>query len=163
MDDFSSARPNTEEGASQGVQSCKTYVSSRFAFRVTTSWGAQSHNTVVSNRFVFWITASWGAQSHNAVVSSRFVFHGVPNPGTWVVPTTSTLSVALWLCVVVCLAAMRGTACTSPPPPPPPKNSLTVRPIDHFHFNLHFLKAPLALRWSQAPRHSMHSLLVHLT
>ena len=72
MDDFSSARPNTEEGASQGAQSCQTYVSSRFAFRVTASWGAQSHNTVVSNCFVFRITASWGAQSHNAVVSSRF-------------------------------------------------------------------------------------------
>ena len=113
MDGFSSARPNTEECAPQGAQSCQTYVSSRFAFRVTASWGAQSHNTVVSNRFAFRITASWGAQSHNAVVSSRFVFHGVPNLGTSVVPTTSTSSVTLWLCVVVCLAAMRGTACTS--------------------------------------------------
>ena len=88
MDNFSSARPNTEAGASQGAQSCKVYVSSRFAFR---------------------ITASWGAQSHNAVVSSRYVFHGVPNPRTLVVPTTSTLSVTLWLCVMVCLAALRGT------------------------------------------------------
>ena len=127
MDDFSSARPNTEEGASQGAQSCKTYVSSRFAFRVTASWGDHSHNTVVSNRFAFRITASWGAQSHNAVVSSRFVFHGVPNPGTSVVPTTSTSFVTLWLCVVVCLAAMRGTACTSHPPQN--KNSLAVTPI----------------------------------
>ena len=117
MDNFSLARPNTEEGASQGAQSCKTDVSSRFTFRVTASWGAQSHNTVVSNRFAFRITASWGAQSHNAVISSRFVFHGVPNPGTWVVPTTSTSSPTLWLCVVVCLAATRGTACTSHPPP----------------------------------------------
>ena len=99
-DDFSSARPNTEEGASQGPQSCKRYVSSCFAFRVTASWGAQSHNTVVWNRFAFQSTASWGAQSHNAVVSSRLVFHGVPDPGTWVVPTTSTSSVTLWLCVV---------------------------------------------------------------
>ena len=177
MDDFSSARPNTEEGASQGAQSCKTYVSSRFAFRVTASWGAQSHNTVVSNRFAFrvtasWgaqshntvvsnrfafrITASWGAQSHNAVVSSRFVFHGVPNPGTSVVPTTSTSSVTLWLCVVVCLAAMRGTACTSHPPPQH-KNSLAVTPIYQFHFNLYFLKAPRALHWSQAPHHSVTS------
>ena len=155
MDDFSSARPNTEEGASQGAQSCQTYVSSRFAFRVTASWGAQSHNTVVSNRFVFRITASWGAQSHNAVVSSRFVFHRVTNPGTSVVPTTSTSSVTLWLCVVVCLAAMRGTACTSHPPQN--KNSLAVTPIYHFHFNLYFLKAPLALRWSQAPLHSVTS------
>ena len=136
MDDFSSARPNTEEGASQGAQSCHTYVSSRFVFRVTASWGARSHNTAVSNRFTFRITASWGAQSHNAVVSSRFVFHGVPNPGTSVVPTTSTSSVTLWLCVVVCLVAMRGTACTSHPPQN--KNSLAATPIYHFHFNLYF-------------------------
>ena len=61
MDGFSSARRNTEEGASHGAQSYQTYVSSRFAFRVTASWGAQSHNTVVSNRFVFRITGSWGA------------------------------------------------------------------------------------------------------
>ena len=154
MDDFSSARPNTEEGASQGAQSCKAYASSRFAFRITASWGAQSHNTVVLNRFAFWITASWGAQSHNAVVSSRFVFHGVPNPGTSAVPPTSTSSVTLWLCVVACLAAMRGTACTSHPPQ---KNSLADRPIYHFHFNIHFLKAPLAPRWSQAPHHSVTS------
>ena len=115
MDDFSSARPNTEEGASQGAQSYKMYVSSRFAFRITASWGARSHNTVVSNHFGFRITASWGAQSNNAVVSSCFLFHGVPNPGTSVVPTTSTSSATLWLCVVVCLAAMCGTACTSHP------------------------------------------------
>ena len=30
--DFSSVRPGTEEGASQGAQSCKAYISSRFAF-----------------------------------------------------------------------------------------------------------------------------------
>ena len=155
MDNFSSARHNTEEGASQSAQSCQTYVSSRLAFRVTASWGAQSHNTVVSNRFAFRITASWGAQSHNAVVSSRFVFHGVSNPGTLVVATTKTLSVTLWWCVVVCFTAMRGTACTSHPPQN--KNSLAVTPIYHFHFNLYFLKAPLALRWSQAPRHSVTS------
>ena len=41
--------------------------------------------------------------------------------------------------------------------PPQNKNSLAVRPIYHFHFNLYFLKAPLALRWSQAPRHSVTS------
>ena len=52
MDNFSSARPNTEEGASQGAESCKTYVLSRFAFRVSASWGAQSHNAVLSSRFV---------------------------------------------------------------------------------------------------------------
>ena len=40
MDDFSSARPNTEEGALEGAQSCKAYISSRFAFRITESWGA---------------------------------------------------------------------------------------------------------------------------
>ena len=40
MDGFSSARPHTEEGASQGAQSCQTYDSSRFAFRVIASWGA---------------------------------------------------------------------------------------------------------------------------
>ena len=73
MGKYSSAWPNTEEGASQGAQSCKAYVSSRFAFRITASWGAQSHNAVVSSRFAFRITASWGAQSHNAVVSSGFV------------------------------------------------------------------------------------------
>ena len=33
----------------------------------------------------------------------------VPNPGTLVVPTTSTSSVTLWLCVIVCLAATCGT------------------------------------------------------
>ena len=44
--------------------------------------------------------------------SSRFVFHRVPNRGTLAVPTTSTSPVTLWLCVVVCLPAMRGTACT---------------------------------------------------
>ena len=37
------------------------------------------------------------------------------------------------------------------------KHSLGDRPIYHFHFNIHFLKAPLALRWSQAPRHSVTS------
>ena len=144
MDDFSSAGPNTEEGASQGAQSCQIYVSSRFVFRVTASWDAQSHNTVVLNRFAFRITASWGAQCHNAVVSSRFVFHGVANPGTSVVPTTSTSSATLWLCVVVRLAAMRGTACTSHRPQN--KKSLAITPIYHFHFNLYFLNAPLALR-----------------
>ena len=115
MENFSSARPNTEEGASQAARSYKTYVSSRFAFRMTASWGAQSHNTVVSNCFAFRITASWGAQPHNAVVSSPFVLHGMPNPGTSVVPTTTASSVMLWLCVVVCLEALRGTACTSHP------------------------------------------------
>ena len=103
MDDFSSARPNTEEGASLGAQSCQTYVSSRFAFRVTASWGAQSHNTVVSNRFAFRITASWGAQSHNAVVSSRFVFHGVPNPGTSVVPQ-QVHRLSCYGCVLLCVS-----------------------------------------------------------
>ena len=39
----------------------------------------------------------------------------------------------------------------------PQKNSLVDRPIYHFHFNIHFLKAPLALHWSQAPRHSVAS------
>ena len=109
MDDFSSARPNTKEGASQGAESCKAYVSSRFGFRITASWGAQSHNTVVSNRFASRSTASWGAQSHKAAVLRPFVFHAVPHPGTSVVPTTRILSVTLWLCVIMCLAAMRGT------------------------------------------------------
>ena len=44
----------------------------------------------------------------------------------------------------------------------PQKNSLGDRPIYHFHFNIHFLKAPLALRWSQAPCHSLMHLPVHL-
>ena len=123
-------------------------------FCITASWVGRSYNTVVLNHFAFRITASWGAQSHNAVVSSRFVFHGVPNPGTSAVPTTSTSFVTLWLCVVVCLAAMRGTACTSHPPK---QNSLADRPIYHFHFNIHFLKAPLAMRSSQAPHHSVTS------
>ena len=61
-------------------------------------------------RFAFRSTASWGAQSHNAVISNHFVFHQVPNPRTSVVPTTGTSSVTLWLCVIVCLAAMHGTA-----------------------------------------------------
>ena len=155
MGDFSSARLNTEEGASQGARSCKTYVSSRFAFRVAASWGAHSHSTVVLNRFACPIAASWGAQSHNEVVSSRFVFHGVPNPGTSVVPTTSTSSIMLWLRLVVCLAALRRTSYVSHPPLN--KRSLAVTPIYHFHFNLCFLKAPLALRWSQAPCHSVTS------
>ena len=42
-------------------------------------------------------------------------------------------------------------------PPPPKKNSLADRPIYLFHFNIHFLKALLAPRWSQAPRHSVTS------
>ena len=41
--------------------------------------------------------------------------------------------------------------------PPPKKNSLAARPIYHFHFNIHFLKAPLALCWPQAPCHSVIS------
>ena len=40
---------------------------------------------------------------------------------------------------------------------PPKKNFPADRPIYHFHFNIHFLNAPLALRWSQAPRHSVTS------
>ena len=82
------------------------------------------------------------------------MFHRVPNLGTSAVPTTSTSSVTLWLCVVVCLAAMRGTACTSHPKE---KNCLADRPIYPFHCNIHFLKAPLAPRWSQALRHSVTS------
>ena len=124
---LSSARPNTEEGASQGAQCCKAYVSSHFTFQ---------------------ITASWGAKSQNAVVSSRFVFHGVPNPGTWVVPTTSR-NAKLWLCVIVCLAAICGTTCRMhfAPGKKPPRN----RPIYHFHFNFHFLKAPLAQKVATSP------------
>ena len=52
----------------------------------------------------------------NAVVSSRFVFHGVPNPGSSVVPTTSTLYVTLWLCVislVVCYLVISLSSCVS--------------------------------------------------
>ena len=45
-------------------------------------------------------------------------------------------------------------ACTSHPKK---KNSLGDRPIYHFHINIHFLKAPLGLRWSQGPRHSVTS------
>ena len=114
MDDVSSARPNAEEGASQGAHPWKAYVSSHFALRITASWVAQFHNTVVSNRFACRITASWGAQSHNAVIWSCFVFHGVPNPGTSVVPATRTLCVPLWLCVILYLAAPLD-ACTSHP------------------------------------------------
>ena len=36
---LSSARPNNEEGASQGAQSYKVYVSSRFVIQITASWG----------------------------------------------------------------------------------------------------------------------------
>ena len=36
VDEFSSAWLNTEEGASQGAQSCKAYISPRFAFYQTT-------------------------------------------------------------------------------------------------------------------------------
>ena len=61
MDDFSSARPNTEEGASQGARFCKAYVSSCFAFRITASWGAQSHNCGRFESF----SVSRGAQSQN--------------------------------------------------------------------------------------------------
>ena len=46
MEKFSSAQPNTEEGASQSVQSYNVYVSSHFAFQITASWVAQSHNAV---------------------------------------------------------------------------------------------------------------------
>ena len=48
---FSSARPNNEEGTSQGAQSCMAYISSCFLFRITASWGAQSQNADVSSRF----------------------------------------------------------------------------------------------------------------
>ena len=84
------------------------------------------------------------------------MFDGVPTPGTSAVPTTSTSFVTLWLCVVVCLPAMRGTGCTMHPPPKknPP---LADRPMYHFHFNIHVLKASIALRWSQAARHSVMS------
>ena len=107
MDDFSSARPNTEEGASHDAQSCKAYVSSFFV----------SHHRFMGcpvpqyGRF-----ASFRVSDHHCIPqcgrfeSFRVVFHGVPNPRTSVVPTRSTSSVMLWLCVVVCLAAMRGTA-----------------------------------------------------
>ena len=60
--------------------------------------------------------------------------------------------------MVVCCCVSRGNAqpldaCTSHPK----KNSLADRPIYHFHFNIHFLKALLALCWSQAPCHSVTS------
>ena len=38
---------------------------------------------------------------------------------------------------------------------PQKKNSLVDIPIYHLHFNVYFLKEPLALHWSQAPRHSV--------
>ena len=52
MENFSSVRPNTGEHAPQGVQSCKAYILSPFAFRSTASWGAQYHNAVISGGFV---------------------------------------------------------------------------------------------------------------
>ena len=59
-------------------------------------------------------------------------------------------------CVVLCVSqqcmALLDT-CT----PHPKKIPLGDTPIYHFHFNLHFLKAPLALCLSQAPRHSATS------
>ena len=58
-------------------------------------------------------------------------------------------------CVLLCVlrqCAEPHALCT-----PKKKHSLADRPIYHFHFNIHFLKAPLALRWSQAPRHSVTS------
>ena len=60
--------------------------------------------------------------------------------------------------MVVCCCVSRGNARNRMHfAPPPKKNFLAVRPIYHFQFNLHFLKAPLALHWSQAPRHSVMS------
>ena len=77
----------------------------------------------------------------------------MPNPRTLAVLTTITSFVTLWLCVVVCLTAMHGTACTSHLK----KKSPADRATYHFHFNIHFLKAPLAPYWSQAPRHGVPS------
>ena len=127
-------------------------LSSCFAFRITASWGAQSHNTVASNHFAFRITAAWGAQSHDAVVLSRFVFHGCPIP-EFQLCQQQVHCLSHYGCVLLCVSRQFAEpldACTSHPP----KNSRGDRPIYHFHFNIHFLKAPLALCWSQAPRHS---------
>ena len=59
--------------------------------------------------------------------------------------------------MVVCCCVSRGNARNRMHFAPREKNSLADRPIYHFHFNIHFLKAPLAPRWSQAPRHSVTS------
>ena len=56
------------------------------------------------------------------------VFHGVPNPGTSVVPTRSVL-----LCVAR-QCAEPVDACTSHPK----KSSLGDRPIYDFHYNIYF-------------------------
>ena len=54
--------------------------------------------------------------------------------------------------IVVCCCVSRGNARNRIHfIPPPKKHSLADRAIYHFHFNIHFLKAPLAPRWSQVP------------
>ena len=89
-----------------------------WSFRVVPRFGSPLHGVPSPTIWSFRMVSRFGAplhgvpnaQSHDAVVSSRFVFHRVPNPGTSVVPTTSTLYVTLWLCVIERLATMRGTA-----------------------------------------------------
>ena len=114
MDDFSSAWPYTEEGASQGAQSYKAYISSRFTFRITATWGAQSQNTVVSNRFPLRNTVSWGAQSQNVVVSS---FTGCPFPELGLCQQ-QVHRLAHCGCVILCVSQQCAEpldACTSHP------------------------------------------------
>ena len=99
--------------------------------------------------------------------------HGVPNPTMRSFRVVSCFTVcpipelrlcqqqvhrlSRYGCALLCVSRQCAEPHALPKPPPPKKNFLAVRPIYHFQFNLHFLKAPLALHWSQAPRHSVMS------
>ena len=153
MDDFSSARPNTKEGASRcPIVQCVRFVTfrvlhHRFMGRLVPQYGCLELLRVSEHRFM-------GCPIPQCGCLSRFVFHRVPNPGTSVMPTTSTSSA-----MVVCYCVSSGNArnCLTHALRTPKKNSPGDRPIYHFYFNFRFLRAPLALRWSQAPSHSVIS------
>ena len=107
-------------------------------------------------------------------IVSRFgsPLHGVPNPTMRSFRVVSCFTgcpipelrlcqqqvhrLSRYGCVLLCVSRQCAEP-HAPRTPPQHKNSLAVTPIYHFHFNLYFLKAPRALRWSQAPRHSVTS------
>ena len=136
MDDFSLARPKSEEGASQGAQSCKAYVSSPLAFCITALWGAQSRNTVVSNRFAFRSTTSWGTQSHGHF-APFCVSRGAQSRTFGCANNTYIVCRAMVLRYCVSRGNARNQL-THALRTPPKKNSLGDGPIYDFHYKIHF-------------------------